>query len=75
MGISLGAMKRKQLARELARTAHIPAAAAQDRVDEVVNEILRRLRAGEPVNLEELGDFNWGKSSLAKLMARPANGK
>ena len=60
-------MKRKQLGRELARTAHLPAAAAQDRVDEVVNEIIRRLRAGEPVDLEGLG--------LKKLAARPASGK
>ncbi len=60
-------MKRKELGRELARTAKVPAAAAQDRVDEVVNEILRRLRAGEPVDLESLG--------LPKLRARPASGK
>lgn len=62
-------MKRKELARDVARTAHIPAAAAQDRVDEVVHEILRRLRAGEPVDLESLG------IDPKALVARPASGK
>jgi nucleoid DNA-binding protein len=62
-------MKRKQLARDLARTAHMPAPAAQDRVDEVVHEILRRLRAGEPVDLEGLG------IDPKQMWARPASGK
>jgi nucleoid DNA-binding protein len=48
-------MKRKELAREVAKTTHQPAPAAQDKVDELVHEILRRLRAGEPVDLEGLG--------------------
>jgi len=60
-------MKRKQLAKELARDAQMPTPAAQDRVDEVVHEILRRLRAGEPVDLEGLG--------LKRMTARPASGK
>jgi nucleoid DNA-binding protein len=47
-------MKRKELARELARTAHLSAGAAQDQVDALVHEILRKLRAGEPVNLARL---------------------
>jgi hypothetical protein len=46
----------------------MPPSAAQDRVDEVVHEILRRLRAGEPVDLEGLG-------LDTKKMARPASGK
>ena len=62
-------MKRKELARNLAKTTHMPAAAAQDRVDEVVHEILRRLRAGEPVDLEGLG------LDPKQMIARPANGK
>jgi hypothetical protein len=48
-------MKRKDLARELARGAHISAGAAQDRVDALVHEILRKLRAGEPVDIVRLG--------------------
>lgn len=44
-------------------------AAAQDRVDELVHEILRRLRAGEPVDLEGLG------LDPKQMIARPASGK
>lgn len=58
-------MKRKQLARDLARNSDIPVDAAQDKVDEMVHEILRKLRAGEPVELRRLG----------KLVGRRANGK
>ena len=48
-------MKHKALAQELAQDTQQPPAATQDRVDELVHEILRRLRAGEPVDLEGLG--------------------
>jgi nucleoid DNA-binding protein len=64
-------MKRKQLGRKLARVAHLSAAVAQDRVDEVVHDILRRLRAGEPVDLAALEREAGGK----RLAARPAGGK
>jgi nucleoid DNA-binding protein len=60
-------MKRKQLARDLARATHLSAAAAQDRVDELVHEILRRLRSGEPVDLPGLG--------IPSIAARAVNGK
>ena len=48
-------MKRKDLARELARSTHLSAGAAQDQVDTLVHEILRKLRAGEPVDIARLG--------------------
>lgn len=64
-------MKRKDLGRELARTAHLQPDAAQDRVDEVVTEILRKLRAGEPVDLAEFEK----PARMKKLVARPAGGK
>jgi nucleoid DNA-binding protein len=63
-------MKRKQLAKEVSQTTHQPAAAAQDRVDEVVHEILRRLRAGEPVDLEGLGLKG---PAVKRMAARPAS--
>ncbi|MEO5923367.1 MAG: HU family DNA-binding protein [Bryobacteraceae bacterium] len=65
-------MKRKELARELTKTTHTPPAAAQDRVDEVVHEILRRLRAGEPVDLEGLGLKG---PAVKRMSARPASSK
>ena len=58
-------MKRKELTREVARTAKIAPAEAQDRVDELVHEILRKLRAGESVDFLPRG----------KLLGRPAGGK
>ena len=48
-------MKRKQLARVLARTERMPAAAAQDQIDQLVHDILRKLRAGKPVTLPGVG--------------------
>jgi nucleoid DNA-binding protein len=48
-------MKRKELARELARTQRLAAAVAQDQIDQLVHDILRKLRAGEPVDLPGLG--------------------
>jgi nucleoid DNA-binding protein len=51
----LGGMKRKELARELAREAGLPAAAAQDRIDELVHRIVKQLRRGERVDLPGVG--------------------
>lgn len=65
-------MKRKDLGREVARVAHVPVAAAQDRVDELVHDILRRLRAGEPVDLAQL---ERRASGGRRLKAQPAGGK
>jgi nucleoid DNA-binding protein len=54
-------MKREQLARELAREAGLPAAAARDQLDELVHKIIQRLQKGQAVRLPGMG----------KLMARP----
>jgi len=48
-------MRRKELARELARAQHLAPGAAQDQIDQMVHEILRKLRAGQSVKLEGLG--------------------
>ena len=48
-------MKQKELARKLAREARLPAAEAQDRVDELVRRIVRKLREGRAVELPGLG--------------------
>lgn len=57
-------MKRKQLARELARRTGVPEAEARDRVDQAVHEILQRLKRGKPVSLPGIG----------KLVSKPARG-
>jgi nucleoid DNA-binding protein len=54
-------MKREQLARELAREAGLPAAAARDQIDELVHKIIQKLQKGQPVRLPGMG----------KLMAKP----
>jgi nucleoid DNA-binding protein len=48
-------MKQEELARELAREARLPTSAAQDRIDELVRQIIRKLRRGRPVDLPGLG--------------------
>lgn len=48
-------MKHEELARELAKEAGLPAAAAQDQIDELVQRILKKLRRGQPVQLPGLG--------------------
>ena len=50
-------MKRKDLARALAIESKIPGAVAQDRVDAVVHDILRRLKAGKAVKLAGVGNL------------------
>ena len=48
-------MKQEELARELARQARVPAAAAQDQIDELVHRIVRKLRQGQRVDLPGVG--------------------
>ena len=48
-------MKQEELARELAREARLPAAVAQDRIDELVHRIVRKLRQGRRVDLPGVG--------------------
>jgi hypothetical protein len=70
--MTLEPMRRKDLGREMARLTHMPVAAAQDRVDEIVHEILRRLRAREPVDLAQLEQRAGGGR---RLKAQPAGGE
>jgi nucleoid DNA-binding protein len=48
-------MKQGELARELAREARLPAAVAQERIDELIHKILKKLRRGGPVVLPGVG--------------------
>ncbi len=52
---SLVSVKQAELARELAREARVPAAVAQDRIEELVHQIVKKLRRGQPVELPGLG--------------------
>ena len=48
-------MRQAELARELAREARLPAAVAQDSIDELVHRIVKKLRRGRPVELPGVG--------------------
>jgi nucleoid DNA-binding protein len=48
-------MKQEELARELAREARLPPAVAQDRIDELVRTVVRKLRRGQRVRLPGVG--------------------
>jgi nucleoid DNA-binding protein len=48
-------VKQEELARELAREARLPAAVAQDRIEELVHRIVRKLQQGQRVNLPGMG--------------------
>jgi|GEM_PF-463312 len=50
-------MKKHDLAGRLARQSGVSKAAAADRIDRLVHEILRRLRKGQPAALPGLGTF------------------
>ena len=57
-------MKQEALVRELAKEARVPPAVAQDRVDELVHRIVKKLRRGQRVNLPGVG-------TLVRRAARP----
>jgi len=48
-------MKREELAKTLARETGLSKSAARNEVDELVHDILLRLRRGQPVKLPGLG--------------------
>ena len=51
-------MKNKEFAKLFARRVNLPPAEAADHLDRVVNEVLRRLRAGQPAKLPGLGTLS-----------------
>jgi nucleoid DNA-binding protein len=53
-------MKKQQLADQLARQARLSRAAAADRLDKMVHDILSNLRKGKPATLPGLGTFTPG---------------
>jgi nucleoid DNA-binding protein len=68
-------MKRKELARTFARQARIPRAAAQDSVDSVVHDILKRIKAGKSVELPGLGKLVISKITkrTQRVKSQPVN--
>lgn len=67
-------MKKEQLARQLAKESHIPAGAAADQLDQIVSEILRKVRKGESAHVPGLGTFRPGREQDFKLDREPPVG-
>jgi nucleoid DNA-binding protein len=59
-------VKQGNLARQLAREARLPAAKAQDRVEELVHRIVTKLRQGRTVELPGLGKLVTGSRQRKK---------
>ena len=56
-------MKRKELAKTLARQTGLSASAARNELDELVHNILDKLRQGRPVTLPGLGKLLGNKKA------------
>jgi nucleoid DNA-binding protein len=56
-------MKKKELARLLAKQSHITRAAAADQIDRVLHNILKRVRRGQSASLPGLGTFRPDRKS------------
>lgn len=70
-------MKKSAFSQKLARRTQLPAAEAADALDSIVNDLLRRLKAGDKVTWPGLGTFSpEGKRiefvAEARAAARPA---
>jgi len=55
-------MKKQDLAARLARKARLSRAAAADRLDRFIHEIIAELKRGNPVSLPGLGTFTPGRT-------------
>jgi hypothetical protein len=59
--LSVGRMKKRELAEQVAKSQGIAPAAAADRMDQAVNQIVRALRKGQSARLPGLGTITPGK--------------
>lgn len=55
------AMKKEQLAKQLAKESRITTGAAADQVDRILHDILMRVRKGQSASLPGLGTFRPGR--------------
>jgi DNA-binding protein HU-beta len=54
-------MRKQDIAARLARKARLSRAAAADRLDRIIHDILTELKSGKPVALPGFGTFTPGK--------------
>jgi nucleoid DNA-binding protein len=65
-------MKKDELATRLARKARVSKAAAADRLDEVIHDILSSLKRGRTATLPGLGKFVPGKRTAFEFEPKGA---
>jgi nucleoid DNA-binding protein len=68
-------MKKPEIAKRLARQAGVSNAEAADQLDRVVNQILAKLRKGQPARLPGLGSFMPGAKGIVAFEKEKRGGK
>ncbi len=64
-------MKRRKLECELARSTGITRAEAADQIDQMVSNILQRLRSGESARLPGFGQLRCGADGKIEFLKEP----
>ena len=64
-------MTKAKIIEKLAKQSNVTPAAAADQVDQVVNDILERLRKGQTASLPGLGSFRGERGALKFDPVRP----
>jgi nucleoid DNA-binding protein len=59
--LSVGRMKKRELAQHVAETKGVAPGTAADQMDQVVNELVRALKSGQAARLPGLGTIKPGK--------------
>ena len=68
-------MRKHELARQLARTTGVTRAEAADQVDRVVNDVLMKLRRGQPADWPGIGKFSVSSEGEIEFHREDSNGK
>jgi len=67
-------MKKREIAKKMARRAGVTQGEAADRVDRVVSQVLSRLRKGQDTELPGLGRFTHGPDGRLSFERERRNG-
>lgn len=68
-------MKKPEMARRLARQVGVSNAEAADQLDQVVNQILKKLRKGQAAPFPGLGRFTLGPKGVQFEKEKPRGGR
>jgi nucleoid DNA-binding protein len=70
--IMIAAMRKNDLTAQVARKSDLPEAAAADRIDEVVHDLIKRLRKGQTAALPGLGKLRTRQPQSPRRRSRGA---